>query len=193
MVTKNLTSHALNSLLARFSEDERQSAAHYTALRDSLVRFFELKGDAEPETAADETLDRTALKVAADTPIDDVKKYSFGVARLIFLERRRFSKKEQLAAADFYGRDKISTASIENAETDDFHFLRECFESLSSAERAFLQTYFADLPAAKLTEQRRRLTVEKEISLNQMRVKVSRLRKRLENCVRARRKKKTVE
>ncbi len=189
MVTKNLTSHALNSLLARFSEDERQSAAHYTALRDALVRFFELKGDAEPETAADETLDRTAAKVAANTPIDDVKKYSFGVARLIFLERLRFSKKERLAAEDFYERGKTSAANVANADTDDFHLLRECFESLPTAERVFLGDYFADLPAAALTEQRRRLTVEKEISLNQMRVKVSRLRKRLDRCVRARRKK----
>ena len=94
-MAKNLTSESLNLLLARFSEDKRQAAAAYTALRDSLVRFFEIKGDSEPEAAADATLDRTALKVAADTPIDDIRKYSFGIARLIFLERLRLSQKEK--------------------------------------------------------------------------------------------------
>ena len=185
IVAKNLTSESLNLLLARFSEDERQAAAAYSTLRYSLVRFFEIKGDSEPETAADETLDRTALKVAANTPIDDVKKYSFGVARLIFLERLRLSQKEKKAAEDFYTGKKVS---LIDAETDDYKFFRECFDRLPNAERIFLQSYFTDAPYQKIIETRRRLTVEAGVSINQIRVKVSRLRKRLENCVRIKRK-----
>jgi DNA-directed RNA polymerase specialized sigma24 family protein len=184
-VAKNLTSESLNLLLARFSEDERQAAVAYTDLRDSLVRFFALKGDSEPEAAADETLDRTALKVAAGTPIDNVTKYSFGVARLIFLERMRLARKEKIAAEDFYTGKEVSFI---DAETDDFKFFRECFDRLPTAERTFLQSYFTDAPYEKLIETRRRLTSEAGISINQIRVKVSRLRKRLENCVRIKRK-----
>ena len=184
-MAKNLTSESFNLLLAKFSEDERQAAAVYTALRDSLVRFFEIKGDSEPEAAADATLDRTALKVAADTPIDDIRKYSFGIARLIFLERLRLSQKEKKAAEDFYTGKKVS---LIDAETDDYKFFRECFDRLPNAERIFLQSYFTDAPYQKIIETRRRLTVEAGVSINQIRVKVSRLRKRLENCVQIRRK-----
>jgi DNA-directed RNA polymerase specialized sigma24 family protein len=185
IVAKNLTSESLNLLLARFSEDERQAAVVYKTLRDSLVRFFELKGDSEPEAAADETLDRTALKVAADTPIDNITKYSFGVARLIFLERLRLSQKEKKAAEDFYTGKEVS---LIDAENDDFRFFRECFDGLPTAERMFLQSYFTDAPYQQIIETRRRLTVEAGVSINQIRVKVSRLRKRLENCVQIRRK-----
>lgn len=184
-MTTNLTSQSLNRLLAEFSADERQAAAAYTNLRAALVRFFALKGDSEPETAADETLDRTASKVAADTPIDDVRKYSFGVARLIYLERLRRSQKEKIAAEDFY-REKI--VSPDAGKTDGSDFLRECFQSLPAADRAFLQSYFTDLPYEKLTALRRRLTVETDISIKQMRVKIFRLRKRLEECVHLKRK-----
>ena len=182
---KHLTSESLNLLLAEFSEDERQAAVAYTTLRDSLVRFFALKGDSEPEAAADETLDRTALKVAANTPIDDITKYSFGVARLIFLERLRLAQKEKRAAEDFYtGKEVV----LIDTETDDFKFFRECFDRLPTVEKTFLQSYFTDAPYQKIIETRRRLTVEAGVSINQIRVKVSRLRKRLENCVQIKRK-----
>ena len=184
-MAKNLTSESLNLLLAGFSADERQAAVIYTNLRASLVRFFELKGDSEPEAAADETLDRTALKVAADTPIDNITKYSFGVARLIFLERSRLSQKVKKAAEDFYTGKEVS---LIDAETDDFRFFRECFDGLPTVERTFLQSYFTDAPYQKIIETRRRLTVEAGVSINQIRVKVSRLRKRLENCVQIKRK-----
>ncbi|MDQ2745922.1 MAG: hypothetical protein M3T96_01515 [Acidobacteriota bacterium] len=182
-MTKNLTAESLNRLLVKLSDDEREAAVAYTNLRASLIRFFELKGDSEPETAADETLDRTALKVTADAPVDNVKNYSFGVARLIFLERRRRSQREKNAAEDFY--DGVQTATV---ETDEVNFFRECFQSLPVADREFMQSYFTDVPYQELTELRRRLTDEAGISLNQVRVKISRLRKRLENCVFAKQK-----
>ena len=184
IVAKHLTSESLNRLLAEFSGDERQAAAAYTNLRDSLVRFFQLKGDFAPDAAADETLDRVAVKIAENTPIDNVTKYSFGVARLIFLERLRFSQKETNAVKDYYA-EKNTAAS--DSDTDEVNFFRECFRDLPSADRNFLQSYFTDLPYQKLTELRRRLTVETSVSVEQMRVKIFRLRKRLETCVRAKR------
>ncbi len=183
-MAKTLTAESLNLLLAEFSEDKREAAAVYTNLRDSLVRFFALKGDSEPEAAADATLDRTAVKVAQQTPIDDIKKYSFGVARLIFLERLRLSQKEKNAAEDFHHEtNKLSNDVV----TDDFQFFRECFKSLPAKDKIFLQGYFTDAPYEKLTELRRRLTEEVGVSVEQMRVKIFRLRKRLENCVRSKR------
>ena len=184
-MAKNLTSESLNLLLAKFSEDKRQAAVAYTNLRDSLVRFFTLRGDHEPEAAADETLDRTALKVAERAPIDNITKYSFGVARLIFLERLRHAQKEKNAAEGFYTGKQVF---LIEAETDDFKFFRECFNRLPDDDRNFLQIYFTDAPYEKLIETRRRLTDESGVSINQIRVKVSRLRKRLENCVQIKRK-----
>ena len=185
-MSKNLTSQNFERLLAKLSADERQAAVAYTNLRDSLVRFFRLKGDHEPEAAADETLDRTALKVAADTPIDNVTKYSFGIARLIFLERLRGENREKSAAVGFYGA-RIVAPNVE--ESDDFQYMRDCLRRLPADERDFLQSYFADDSHDNLIVIRQRLTAENGVSINQIRVKVSRLRKRLEDCVRGRREK----
>ena len=110
-MAKNLTAESLNSLLAKFSDDEREAAAAYTNLRDSLVRFFQLKGDVMPDAAADATLDRVALKIAENAPIENITKYSFGVARLIFFERWRLSQKQSNAVKDYYAEKNAAECS----------------------------------------------------------------------------------
>ena len=181
-MTKNITSESFNQLLKAISSDKLEAGVAYTKLRDSLVRFFQLKGDFAPDEAADETLDRVAIKFSQNTEIDDLTKYSFGVARFIFLERLKLANKEKIAAEGFY-KDKISLKTEE--ESDGFSPLRECFERLDNEEKNILQTYFADIPHSKLIEQREQFSVKNDISVNNLRLKIFRLRQRLENCVKA--------
>jgi hypothetical protein len=178
--SRDLTSESLKKLLRSFSDDNAAAGAAYTKLRDSLVRFFALKGDINPGEAADETLDRVALKFSQNTEIADSTKYSFGVARLIFLERLKEAKKEEIAAKVFYT-DRISLKP--DKEIDEFSTLRECFNQLNVEEKTVLELYFADLPPAALCEQRKNLTIRHNITLNNLRLKVFRLRERLEKCV----------
>ena len=179
-MTKNITTESFSNLLEAFSSDKTEAGIAYAKLRDSLVRFFTLKGDFEPETAADETLDRVALKLSENGEIEDLTKYSFGVARFIFLERIKANKKEKVAVEEFYA---DQTAFVESEETDDFAPFRDCFEKLPDDEKNILRDYFADIPFAQVFVYRQELSEKYKISLNNLRMKIFRLRQRLENCV----------
>jgi hypothetical protein len=178
--TPDITSEALNQLLIALSDNQAEAVVAYTKLRDSLIRFFQIKGDSEPENSADVTLDRVALKVIQNIEIPDITKYSFGVARFVFLERIKLDQKERIAAKGFYA-NKFSVKP--ESDTDDFLHLRECFNHLAEDEKQLLQEYFADMPHADLFEQRKKMQIKYNISVNTLRVKVFRLRERLENCV----------
>ncbi len=179
-MTKQLTSENFSQLLQRFSADQNEAGVAYAKLRDSLVRFFEIKGDSYPDEAADETLDRVALKLSQNGEIDDLTKYSFGVARFIFLERIKANKKEKVAVGEFYA-DK--TSFVESEETDDFAPFRECFARLADDDRKILRDYFSDIPFSQISDYRQNVSDKYKVSLNNLRIKVFRLRKRLENCV----------
>ena len=183
---KNLTSESFDQLLNALSSDKTEAAVAYAKLRDSLVRFFQLKGDFVADEAADETLDRVVIKFSQNSAIDNLTKYSFGVARFVFLERLRSRQKEKIAAEGFYS-DKIKVKA--EAEIDEFLPLRECFENLAKDEKSILQTYFADIPYSKLTKKRQQLSIKLNIPLNNLRLKVFRLRHRLEDCVKVKLKK----
>ncbi len=77
------------TLLNSLHPDAIVAGREYVRLRDKLTSFFDLRGDNDPETAADETLDRAARKVAAGTIVPEIGRYCVGIARLVFLERQR--------------------------------------------------------------------------------------------------------
>ena len=178
---KNLTAESYSLLLQTFSSDEEAAAIDFTKLSDSLVRFFQIKGDSSPEEAADETLDRVAVKLGEAVLIENLTKYSFGVARLVFLENLRKAQKSKNALENYRAENERQKA---DGETDDFSPLRECFESLADDEKKILRAYFADLSHAELDEKRQKLTASLGVSLNNLRLKIFRLRRRLEDCVR---------
>ena len=172
---------SLQMLLEVRSSNQDEAGVVYNELRNSLVRFFQIKGDSDPDEAADLTLDRAALKIPKDTLVENLKGYCFGVARFIFLERVRLTKKLNAAADEFYrGRD---SSNIVQEADDEYALLRECFEKLTSAEKLLLRGYFIDLSFSELDKRRRQICLENDITPNNLRLKVFRLRQRLENCV----------
>ncbi len=184
-VAKNLTAESYSLLLKTFASDEGEAVTALSKLRGSLGRFFQIKGDSDPDEAADETLDRVAVKLGDAVLITDVTKYSFGVARLVFLENLRKTQKAKKAFESYRAENERQKAG---EETDDFSPLRECFEILADDEKKILRAYFADLPHAELDEKRRKLTALLGVSQNNLRLKIFRLRRRLEDCVRGKRK-----
>ena len=177
---KSLTSEALEKLLDAFSGDKTAAATAYAELRDSLVRFFELRGVSDPHEAADETVDRIPERINPNTKNEDVKFIAFSIARFVFLEKIRKEQKQKAAADGYY--QKRSAPKL-LGETDGFESLRDCFKSLYDRERALLLEYFADLPPDELAAHRQRMADRDQVDLNALRNRISRLRKRLEECV----------
>jgi len=178
---KSLTSNSFNKLLNALSDDEAEASNLYTNLREMLVRFFRIKGIAEDEEAADETIDRVAEKIDQDAVIEDIKGFAFGVAKFVALEMIRHEQTRIRMADAFYLKD---SASNEFNERDSIEHLRRCFNELYPRERALLIKYFEDLPADELHENRLQIAKSESLTLNALRNRISRLRKRLEDCLR---------
>jgi DNA-directed RNA polymerase specialized sigma24 family protein len=177
---KPLTSESLNKLLDAFSTDEDESAFAYTKLRDSLVRYFNLKGVSESDESADETLDRMAEKIKQGVKIDNLNGFAFGIAKYVFLEGIRSAEVHSRAVDSYH----LKSGVPDNfGEKDHFELHRECFQGLYADEQELLLSYFQDLPADELFENRQKLADREKISLNALRNRVSRLRQHLEDCL----------
>jgi len=176
-----LTSESFTKLLETLSSNEREAAVVYTDLHASLVRYFELKGISEPDKAADETIDRVAEKINQEKEVKDLTRYAFGVAKFVYLEKLRREKIGLHAADEFYSKNGTSKNF---GGSDEFEPLRKCFESLYKHEQELLSIYFEDLPFDQLSENRQKMADRENVSLNTLRIRVSRLRKRLEDCLR---------
>ncbi len=175
-----LTSESLTKLLSTLSSDETAAAIAYTKLRDALVRYFQIKGILEADEAADETIDRLANKINQNNQIEDLTKYAFGVAKNVFLEKLRLTQIRTRATDGYY----LKNVKHQNfGETDHLEPLRKCFKSLYEDEQKLLLSYFEDLPADELFENRRQLAERERVSINVLRNRVSRLRKHLEDCL----------
>jgi DNA-directed RNA polymerase specialized sigma24 family protein len=177
---KDLTSVSFAKLLNALASEETEAAHLYTKLHDSLVRYFELKGISAPDKAADETIDRIPERINLNTKNEDIRFIAFSVAKFVFLEKIRTEQKRARADDEFYQK---NGATKNLAETDDFEPLRECFKSLYEHERELLGSYFADLTADELSAHRQKLADREGIDLNALRNRISRLRRRLEDCV----------
>lgn len=173
---------SLQKLIDFCSSNENPGGFSYNELRESLVKSFRLKADTDPETAADLALDRVAFKVTQSVKIEDLTKYSIGVARFIFLERLKQNKHERLAADEFYSNRIVEETDTEETDVQ-LRKWRECFETLANDERELLRKYFAELSFSELNERRSQICSDRKISLNNLRLKIFRLRQRLEKCV----------
>lgn len=177
---KDLTSVSFAKLLQALSANEAEAAMLYTKLHESLVNYFRLKGVSAPDKAADETIDRIPERINPETQREDIRFIAFSVAKFVFLEKLRQEKRRTQAGEKFYQK----KGTIDNfGEKDEFEPLRECFNDLYQHERELLVSYFADLSGDELSAHRQNLADREAIDLNALRNRVSRLRKRLEECV----------
>src|SRR5215471_13055556 len=81
-----LTKSALEKLLGSLSDKPELAAERYEDLRRLLCKFFEWRGASFPEECTDETLNRVARKLEQGLSIQNISSYSYGIARLVFLE-----------------------------------------------------------------------------------------------------------
>jgi hypothetical protein len=174
-------------VFARFLEllspDTEEAGRRYTGLHKKLTGFFSLKGLSDPVSAADDTIDRAVLKTDAGAVVPDVGKYCFGIARNIAKERSRLMQRENAAFHNFI--EDLSNSSADKVERI-YSILKPCFEQLAVDERQLLLAYCHEIQGRARAEYRRQLAERMKMTLLALRVRVTRLRNSLTDCVQKR-------
>ena len=172
---------------ARFLEflspDPEAAGRRYARLHEKLVGFFRLKGISDPASAADETLDRAVLKISTGTPVSDADRYCLGIARNILKERYRSAQRETSTFLKFI--ENLADATDEQVERI-YSILKPCFEQLAIEDQKLLLAYCQVIKGRARAEHRRQLAEIMKTTVLALRMRVTRLRNSLTDCVRKR-------
>lgn len=182
--SRELSREALEKLLQLLDPaDPERAARAFDALRRRLVRLFEWRGSRFPEDLTDETIYRVARRLEEGVEIrsDDPFRYFCGVAHLVFKEVLRERKKEQALEepSNWVGHD-----SREDDEPEDerMEILQDCLAALSDEHRGLILDYHEGEKRQRI-ENRRRIARQLDIPLNALRIRIHRIRGKLERCV----------
>jgi len=177
---RKVTPEAFALFLHTLSADAEEAGVCYTRLHKKLVSLFKMKGISEPVSAADETIDRATLKISDGTPVPDTYKYCMGIARNIARERRRNEQREGSAFLNFIT--DLANNSDEQVERIQ-RILKPCFDQLADEEQKLIQAYCQVLRGRARAEHRRQLAKAMNTTVLALRMRVTRLRSILAECV----------
>lgn len=168
-------------MLAAFSPDAQQAAEQYEALRRRLIRFFEWRCVPLAEDRVDEVLNRVARRIDDGQQVKNVVAYAYRVGYLVFLEAL---KEPELIDID---QQTIHGLTIEPQFEDTKHERRQrcfdsCLQSLTTNNRKLILVYYEEERGAKI-EQRKNLADQLKITLDALRIRTHRIRKRLQECI----------
>jgi DNA-directed RNA polymerase specialized sigma24 family protein len=151
------------------------SEEQYSTLRRALVKFFTWNRAEDPDDLADETVLRVIQKVGAGEAIEDLTAYAHGVAHRVLQESRRNQRKR--SSVD------INIAPSAGSRIELLHrCLGICKKCLPRRDYALVDAYFQGEKAAKIAN-RRKLALKKKTSVGGLRLRVSRICKKLSPCM----------
>lgn len=178
-----LTREALDSLLDYLGPDRSAAGERYEEIRGRLIRLFGWRGCDHADELADETINRVAEKIAAGVEIrsEDPFRYFCGVAHLVFKEILRREKRERTALEEVR---HLPPPPDPDAEDERLEWLRECMEALEDEQRTLILDYHRSDGSQRI-KRRQAIAEQMAIPINALRIRVHRIRLRLEECVRS--------
>ncbi len=178
---KELSKKDFEQFLQTLDRDREQAAEKYVALRARLEKFFEWRDCENTEELTDIVFDRVLKKIIEGEKIENAEAYSVSVAKFVLLENRRESlRKEEL-------KENSLENSPENISEEDelkdkkFACLNKCLAEFPVEKRNLLIEYF-DTDEATMIVKRKRLAEKSGFNLNTLRIRISRLKTKLEKC-----------
>ena len=169
-----ITQELFDALLTWLGPNREQAGQRYEEIRRRLIKIFTCRGCKEPESLADETIDRVVrrLKEIEGTYTGDRSLYFYGVANKVYLE---------------YLRRKPTTPPPpprnEPDESDqEFECLEQCLGRLSPNNRELVLQYYQEEKGAKI-DHRKRLAERLGVALNALRIRAHRIRAALQKCM----------
>ncbi len=165
--------------LLRFLGPDGRGGAAYASLRERLEDFFRWRGLAGADALADEVLDRVARRVDQGLDCDAPTAFVLGVARLVALEAGRRDARSAPFAADQHPAPPLLDAlDRERAHSA----LDACLARLAPEDRRLLLAYHRGDGQDRIAG-RARLAEALGVGLATLRVRVFRIRARVERCL----------
>lgn len=175
-----MTADELDALLRFLDPDRERAGDRYEAIRHRLIRLFEWRGCFSAEDLADETINRVARRVSQGLALDKPDPYAYfcGVAHLVHKEAIRREQKE---------RKRDSELPPPNPPEDEpdprLDHLRHCLQLLNAEQQRLVLRYHQEDQRIRA---RKELCQELGIEMNALRIRVHRLRRKIESCIQER-------
>jgi len=160
-------------------EDPDEAGRLYLRLHKKLEGYFRTRGVADTAAAADEALDRAGRRIGEGAAVPNVDNFCLGIARFIIKEGWRFNTRESTAFLKFL--EQYERASAD--QIDRLSFMKTCFEQLPQYDRNLLNSYCAAPRGQARAKHRRELAENLNVTVSALRIRVTRLRHGLEDCV----------
>lgn len=183
MANQDPPPEAMTDPWSMFGDDPESSGEFFEHLRKKLIYYFQARRCEDPEDLAQETLARVMRKLGEQVKVDDITRYSYGVAKNVRLEHLR--QKERERAIFDEQQEQAGAATTDEVSTDDkeqrLKCMEKCAADLSEGERRLMADY-TNGKGRDRQERRRRMAEELDISLVALRLRIFSLRSRLREC-----------
>jgi len=179
----DLSPEAFTLFLRALDPDPEVAGMRYETLRQKLMRFFERRGLNNSDDAADAVIDRTIKRMSSGEKIENtIEAYALGVARMYALELVTRGPKGVSIDDEDFGVELVAE-NASNLEAEKGWLLQHldaCLEKLSHADRLLLIDYFHVDEGETAIEHRQKIAERLGLSMNALRIKINRLKGRVE-------------
>ena len=189
-----LTQSAFDRLLTQLDPDAHKAGEKYQTVHRSLAKFFECRGCASAAELADETLNRVARRLEEGELIyaGEFSGYAYGVARNVLREHMRGPEPRSRPLDSLLPQSHPHLSPFEEEEEARrresserrLACLETCAGALTAEARLLILSYYEGDSGERI-DGRKRLAERLGIPLNNLRIRVHRIRERLEKCVSA--------
>jgi DNA-directed RNA polymerase specialized sigma24 family protein len=179
MATSPPAQEAFEKLLLCLHPDRERAGEEYEMLRLKLQEYFRSRACLAADELADETLNRLAKKVAEGEEVRDVLRYCYGLARWVRIEHSRKPEANRVSFDDLPVTPFVLQDSLVRKEREAcFH---HCLGQLPAKERELVVEYW-DHENQKHRDARREMAERLQITLTALRIRVSRIKDKLQAC-----------
>lgn len=184
-----LTQAAFNGLLAQLDTDRDSAGIKYENTRLRLVKFFERRSLPSPDDHADEVVNIVARQLAEGKMIENITAYFLAVAKRHVITILRgpdidpLEDPEALPASTAGPRFEFSNDDdLREIQETRLKYLDHCLEQIDPQQRVLILGYYEEAKQAKI-DNRKALAEHAGIDLNALRIRVCRIRMKLEKCI----------
>ena len=186
-----LAQEALDAMLSRLDPDRERAGLGYEAIRRTLIGFLRFNGSVAPEDQADKAIDIVANRILNGEAFDasNPKRHFLAVARNLLRDEWKIRNRRPVSLEvlpprqePFNDPHSDSLEELSRVETERRNnCLSGCLKELVADDRELIRRYYLELTSVKKMG-RREIAGETGRSMGALRVKVHRVRRKLERC-----------